>query len=39
MGVVGFFMGDAMARFGPLIINSTYYFSGAWKKRKKLLKD
>ena len=39
MGVVGFFMGDAVARFGPLIINSAYYFSGAWKRRKKLIKD
>lgn len=37
MGVVGFFLGDALARLGPIIIGIIYYHSGAWK-RYRLLK-
>lgn len=32
MGVVGFFLGDALARLGPIIIGIIYYHSGAWKR-------
>lgn len=37
MGAAGFFMGDALARLGPILVGGIYYFSGAWKRRKKLL--
>ncbi|MBP1588420.1 MAG: MATE family efflux transporter, partial [Clostridia bacterium] len=37
MGVQGFFLGDALARLGPILVGGIYYYSGAWKKRKKLL--
>ena len=37
MGVEGFFLGDALARFGPILVGGIYYYSGAWKRRKKLL--
>ncbi|MBR4289019.1 MAG: MATE family efflux transporter [Oscillospiraceae bacterium] len=37
MGVAGFFYGNALARLGPVIVNSTYYFSGKWKTRKLLV--
>lgn len=37
MGVVGFFYGNALARLGPMIINSAYFFSGKWKTRKLLV--
>ncbi len=36
MGVVGFFYGNALARLGPTIVSSSYYFSGKWKTRKLL---
>ena len=36
MGVVGFFYGNALARLGPTIVSSTYYFRGKWKTRKLL---
>ena len=36
MGVVGFFYGNALARLGPTIVSSIYYFSGKWKTRKLL---
>lgn len=39
MGVPGFFLGDALARLGPILIGVIYYYSGAWKRRKKLVKD
>ena len=32
MGVVGFFLGDALARLAPIIIGAIYYHSGAWKR-------
>lgn len=37
MGVIGFFLADALARLAPLTINVAYFYSGAWKRRKKLL--
>lgn len=37
MGVQGFFLGDALARLGPILVGGIYYYSGAWKRRKKLL--
>lgn len=36
MGVFGFFYGNALARMGPVVINSGYYFSGKWKDRELL---
>ena len=36
MGVAGFFYGNALARLGPAIINSAYFFSGKWKTRRLL---
>ena len=37
MGVVGFFLGNTMGKSGPLIVDAIYYFSGKWKKYKKLV--
>lgn len=37
MGVVGFFYGNALARLGPTIVSSIYFFSGKWKTRKLLV--
>ena len=34
MGCYGFWMGDALAGFMPLIIGTIFYLSGSWKKRK-----
>ena len=39
MGVAGFLLGDAMARLGPITVSGTYYLTGAWKRRKRLIKD
>lgn len=39
MGVPGFFLADALARLGPIIIGGIYYYGGYWKKYKKLVKD
>jgi len=38
MGVPGFFLADALARTGPIIIGAIYYYGGFWKKAKKLVK-
>lgn len=38
MGVVGFFLGNALARLGPVSIDLVYYYSGAWKRYRKLVK-
>jgi len=35
-GIAGFFLSDALARFGPLLVGSIYYHSGAWRRRKRL---
>lgn len=37
LGVVGFFLADALARCVPLIVGGVYYHSGIWKRRGKLL--
>ncbi len=39
MGVAGFMLGDAMARLGPITVSGTYYLSGAWRNRKRLVED
>ena len=31
MGVLGFFIGNVLARLGPIGVSMTYYFSGRWK--------
>lgn len=36
LGVEGFLLGDALARLGPILVSGTYYFSGAWKRRKRV---
>lgn len=36
MGVTGFFYGNALARLGPVLLSSVYFYSGRWKKRKLL---
>ncbi len=37
MEVTGFFLGNTLARLGPISVHCPYYFSGAWKKRKRLV--
>ena len=37
MGVTGFLLGDALARLGPIIVSGSYYLSGAWRRRKRLV--
>jgi putative MATE family efflux protein len=37
MEVTGFFLGNTLARLGPVLVYCTYYFSGLWKKRKLLV--
>lgn len=37
LGAAGFFLGDALARFGPILVGGTYYYSGAWARHKRLL--
>jgi hypothetical protein len=37
MEVTGFFLANTLARLGPCIVHGFYYFSGAWKRRKKLM--
>ena len=37
MGVIGFFMGNSFARIGPIMVHTTYYFSGAWKRARRLV--
>jgi putative MATE family efflux protein len=37
MEVTGFFLGNTLARLGPVLVHCSYYFSGAWKKRKRLV--
>jgi hypothetical protein len=39
MGVTGFLLGDALARLGPIIVSGSYYLSGAWRRRKRLVSD
>jgi len=37
-GIYGYSMGNALARLGLLIPGAIYYHSGAWRRRKKLVK-
>ena len=39
MGVAGFMLGDAMARLGPITVSGSYYLTGAWRRRKRLISD
>ncbi len=39
MGVTGFLLGDALARLGPIIVSGSYYLSGAWRRRRRLVSD
>ncbi len=36
MGVIGFFLGNAFARLGPISVASLYYFSDRWKHAVRL---
>lgn len=38
MGYTGFWLGDAIAGFTPLLIGLFFYFSGRWKTNKYLIK-
>lgn len=38
MGYLGFWLGDALASFTPFVIGLVYYFTGAWKTRKYVIK-
>lgn len=35
MGYIGFWLGDALAGFTPLVIGIVFYFTGIWKKGMK----
>ncbi len=37
MEVVGFFLGNSLARLGPVIVHCAYYYSGRWKRKKSLV--
>lgn len=37
MEVVGYYLGNALARLSPLLVGAIYYYSGRWKVRKKLI--
>ena len=39
MGIMGFWLGSAIAGFSPMLIGGVYYFSGLWKKYKLLIGD
>ena len=39
MEYLGFWLGDALAGFTPLWIGLVYYFTGAWKTRKYVIKE
>jgi putative MATE family efflux protein len=39
MEVTGFFLANTLARLGPVIVHCSYYFSGAWKRRKRLVEE
>ncbi len=39
LGVIGLFMGEALARMGPILVDSIYFMSGRWKKTGKLIKE
>jgi Na+-driven multidrug efflux pump len=37
MEVTGFFLGNILARLGPMMVHCPYYFTGAWERRKRLI--
>lgn len=37
MSAVGYFLGNSLARLGPVLVHSIYYLSGVWKKYKRLV--
>lgn len=37
-GYIGFWYGDALASFTPFVIGVVYYFTGAWKTNKYIIK-
>ena len=37
--LLGFWLGDALAGYTPFFIGLVYYFSGAWKTRKYVIKE
>ena len=39
MKYLGFWLGDALAGYTPFFIGLVYYFSGAWKTRKHIIKE
>ena len=39
MGYVGFWYGDAIAGFTPVVIGGIYYLSGRWKTRKYVIRE
>jgi putative MATE family efflux protein len=39
MQVVGFFLANTLSRLGAIVVFAPYYFSGAWKRRKRLVED
>ncbi len=39
MGIMGFWLGNAIAGYSPLLIGGVYYFSGLWKRHKLLIGD
>jgi len=36
MGVIGYFLGNALARFAPCVIGAVFFYSNAWQRRKLL---
>lgn len=36
-GVVGFYMGNSFARVGPILVHAGYFYSGAWRRAKRLV--
>ena len=39
MEYLGFWLGDALAGYTPFFIGLVYYFTGAWKTRKYVIKE
>jgi Na+-driven multidrug efflux pump len=39
MQVAGFFLANTLSRLGAIVVFAPYYFSGAWKRRKRLVED
>ena len=38
-GIEGFWYGNAIAGYCPMLIGGVYYFSGLWKKRRLLIRE